>query len=323
MGETIPALPTRPLGARGPRIGVLGLGTWSMGGAWRMGWGEQDDARSLAALEAAFSAGVDWVDTAPVYGLGAAERLLRAPLADHPEVRVFSKVGFVDDHAVDLTPASVRRQCEQSLQRLGRERIDLLQLHWPDASVPIEETWTAMAQLHDEGLVAALGISNHDPGDVERAHRLRPVDALQLRYNLLDRRAEGDLIPWAREHGVGVLAYSPLASGLLGGRFDPARLAHDDWRRRDPRFAQEADTAPAVLAVLRDAADALGVEPAAIAIAWTLATAGVTAAIGGLRDAADVPGLVAAGLLDLAPELLRALEESTSVPALAARDGRR
>ncbi len=315
------AMRFRRLGVAGPRIGVVGLGTWSMGGAWRMGWGEQDDDASIAAIEAAVDAGVDWLDTAPVYGLGAAERLLRAPLARHPHVRVFSKVGFVGDSGVDLSPSAVRRQCEESLARLGRDRLDLLQLHWPDEAVPIDETWSAMCALRDEGLVAALGISNHGLADIERAHRAGRVDALQVRYSLLDRRAEDDLIPWARAEGVGVLAYSPLASGLLGGRFDPARLAPDDWRRTDERFLREAGTAPVVIEALRELVGSDGIATAAIA--WTLETPGVTAAIGGVRGASDVPALVRAARHAWDSSTLRELDDLTRSSARADRVGRR
>lgn len=321
VDSKIESMPRRRLGEHGPEIGVVGIGTWSMGGSWRMGWGTQSTADSVAALEAAFARGVDWVDTAPVYGLGVAERVLRAPLAAHPEVRVFSKAGFVGDSGVDLSPASVRQQFEGSLERLGRDRLDLYQLHWPDEHVPIESTWEAMCALRDEGLVGAIGISNHTRAEVERAHRVGRVDMLQLRYSLLDRRAEADLIPWALEHGAGVLAYSPLASGLLGGRFDPERMAADDWRRTDDRFQLELAAMPAAIEALRHAAEPGG--EAAAAIAWSLAMPGITAAIAGVRRAPDVAGLVRAATLGLGEDAIRMLSEATESFGLRERTGRR
>ncbi len=290
---------TRRLGTEGPELTVVGFGTWAVGGPYRFGWGPQDDADSVAAIRHAVEAGVNWIDTAAVYGIGHSEEVVgRAlePWMVGEEVLVATKcgrkwVGSRDTGGLvfDLRPESIRQECEESLQRLGLERIDLYQFHWPDTETgtPIEESWGTMVELVDEGKVRWCGVSNFGVDLLERCERIRHVDSLQPPFSLVNRSARKNLISWCREHGTGVIAYSPMASGLLTGAFSRERLAdlaEDDWRRRSSDF-QEPGLSRILHLVeeLRAIARRLGVELSALAVAWTLAIEGVTAAIVGGR----------------------------------------
>src|SRR2546421_7186722 len=248
-------LPTRPLGSSGLDITPVGFGAWGIGGGgWAFGWGPQDDADSLAAMRRALEQGVNWIDTAAVYGLGHSEevvgRLLRElPAGERP--LVFTKCGLVWD-ARDrmkearrvLRPDSIRNECEASLRRLGVERIDLYQFHWPDETgTPVEDSWQAMVRLVEQGKVRAAGVSNFDAPLLERCEAIRHVDSLQPPFSLIRRDAAEREIPWCAEHDTGVIVYSPMQSGLLTDSFTAARvaaLAPDDWRRRSPQFQQPA-----------------------------------------------------------------------------------
>src|SRR6266545_7852815 len=244
-------LPTRALGSSGLDITTVGLGAWAIGGGgWAFGWGPQDDSDSLAAMHRAVELGINWIDTAAVYGLGHSEevvgRLLRElPARERP--LVFTKCGLVwDAHnrmaeaRRVLRPDSIRKECEASLRRLGVERIDLYQFHRPDETgTPVEDSWHTMVRLVEEGKVRAAGVSTFDVQLLERCEAIRHVDSLQPPFSLIRREAAKAELPWCAEHGSGVVCYSPMQSGLLTDRFDAARvarLAPDDWRRRAPEF---------------------------------------------------------------------------------------
>jgi aryl-alcohol dehydrogenase-like predicted oxidoreductase len=321
-------LVSRRLGSRGPELSAVGFGTWAVGGPWKFGWGPVDDDESVAAVRHAVEAGVTWIDTAPVYGLGHAEEVVAQaiePFRAGDEVLVFTKCGRTWDRtapeiAYDLRPDSIRRQCEESLRRLGVERIDLYQFHWPDPATgtPVEDSWTAMDELADEGKVRWLGVCNFDLELLRRCEAVRHVDSLQVPVSLLSRHALAELIPWCAEHGTGVLAYSPLGGGLLAGSFTRERLASlapDDWRRsgapfQEPKLSQTL----ALVDRLRGMAELLGCTVAELAIAWTLAVPGVTGAIAGARVPAHVDGWLGAADIALDAETLaeleRALEET-------------
>jgi aryl-alcohol dehydrogenase-like predicted oxidoreductase len=311
-------LPSRPLGRSGLDITTVGFGAWAAGGGgWAFGWGPQDDEESLDAMRRAVALGVNWIDTAAVYGLGHSEelvgRLLRElPAAERP--LVFTKGGQVwnerDRMAAavrTLAPASLRREVEASLRRLGVDRIDLYQFHWPDAvGTPIEESWAEMGRLVDEGKVRAAGLSNFDVPLLERCEAIRHVDSLQPPFSLIRRDAAAAEIPWCVEHETGVICYSPMQSGLLTDRFDAARvegLADDDWRRRSAEFRPpRLDRNLALRDALRPIARRHGATVSAVAVAWTLAWPGVTGAIVGARSARQVEGWIAAATLELTPE---------------------
>lgn len=239
----------RRLGPSDLEISRLGIGTAPIGslpGKWWVNWGPQDDGDSVRAIHAAVDGGVNWVDTAPFYGWGHAEEVVGRALAGRDDVLVFTKCGTLcrdnGDDFMDLSPESIRRDCERSLRRLRRERVDLLQFHDPDRSVPIEESWGALQELVAEGKVRHGGLSNHLPELVERALAVGPVAALQFQYSALVRAHEEDLLPYALGRDLGVIVWSPLASGFLTDGFSLDVLSEDDFRRTHP-FA-ELDLSP-------------------------------------------------------------------------------
>jgi aryl-alcohol dehydrogenase-like predicted oxidoreductase len=318
ISMTTPALPTRQLGTSGLHLTTVGFGAWAAGGGqWAFGWGPQDDDESLDAMRRALALGVNWIDTAAVYGLGHSEELIGRLLrdlrgADRPYV--FTKGGLVwnegDRMAAPvqtLSPESIRTEVEASLRRLGVERIDLYQFHWPDSvGTPIEDSWAALAELVEQGKVRAAGVSNFDVGLLDRCEAIRHVDSLQPPFSLIRREVAGREIPWCAEHAAGVIAYSPMQSGLLTDRFDAARvagLAPDDWRRRSAEFRPpRLDRNLALRDALRPIARRHGTTASAVAVAWTLAWPGVTGAIVGARSARQVEGWIGAAALRLSTE---------------------
>jgi aryl-alcohol dehydrogenase-like predicted oxidoreductase len=310
-------LSKRRLGVNGPTISTLGFGSWAVGGEWAFGWGPQDDAESLAAMRRAVELVVDWIDTAAVYGLGHSEevvgRLLRElPPPDRP--LVFTKccqLWNVDDPMAlpssVLRPESIRRECEASLGRLGVERIDLYQFHWPDLSgTAVEDSWGEMARLVAEGKVRWAGVCNFDVALLERCEPILHVDSLQPPLSAIRRDVLAAQVPWCLRNGTGVIVYSPMQTGLLSGRWTAERasgLARTDFRRRAAEFQPPRLQRNLALAeALRPIAARHGVSVGAVAIAWTLAWPGITGAIVGARSAAQVDGWIAAAELALAPE---------------------
>lgn len=306
-------LATRGLGPRGPHITTVGFGAWAIGGGgWAYGWGAQDDAASVAALIHAVSRGVNWVDTAALYGLGHSEEVVGRALCEIPAAErpyVFTKCGLLTDPAKpfeeprrDLHPRSIRRECEASLGRLGVETIDLYQFHWPDQTgVRVEDSWGEMARLADEGKVRWIGVSNFDIDLLRRCEAIRHVDSLQPPFSLIARKS-AELLDWCRAQGTGVICYSPMQSGLLTDNFTVDRLAamdEHDWRRGSPEFGEPRLTANLALRdALRPVAERHRVPVAAVAIGWVLAWPGVTAAIVGARSDQQVDGwLQASGLI--------------------------
>ena len=321
-------LPTAPLGTSGLDITRVGFGAWAVGGGgWKFGWGSQEDDDSVAAIRTAVEHGINWVDTAPVYGLGRSEEVVGRALRDLPErdrPYVFTKCGLTwngpDDgqHNV-MAPDSVRREVEDSLRRLGVERIDVYQVHWPPADgTELDDYWAVMAELKDAGKVRAIGLSNHDVKQLARAEDVAHVDSLQPPFSLVSRDAAADLLPWCAENGTGVVVYSPMQSGLLTGAMTAERIASlpdDDWRRTNPDFTGEGGRRNLALAgALRPVAERRGVPVAAVAVAWTLAWPGVTGAIVGARDARQVEGWLPAATLTLTDddldELTRAVRDT-------------
>lgn len=314
-------LPTRPLGSSGLEIAAVGFGAWAIGGGgWAFGWGPQDDASSLAAMRHALGLGINWIDTAAVYGLGHSEelvgRLLRElPPADRP--LVFTKCGLVWDESNRmkqprrvLKPESIRAECEASLRRLGVERIDLYQFHWPDdTGTPVEDSWAEMVRLVEEGKVRAAGVSNFDVALLQRCAAIRHVDSLQPPFSLIRRKAAANEIPWCAEHSTAVICYSPMQSGLLTDRFTTDRVAAlptDDWRRRASEFQQpKLGRNLGLRDALRPIAQRHGTTVSAVAVAWVLTWPAVTGAIVGARSPDQVEGWIPAATLELTQEDLK------------------
>ena len=322
-------LPTRPLGTSGLEITTVGFGSWAVGGGgYAFGWGPQDDRRSVAAITHAAELGVNWVDTAAIYGVGHSEEVVGRAVRSLPEGSrplVFTKCGLEWDPADpssdwrELTPATVRRGAEDSLRRLGLEQIDLFQIHWPDdRGNPIEPGWEEMLALKEEGLVRAVGVSNFDLGLLERCESLGHVDSLQPPFSLIGRDTAGELLPWALEHGTGVICYSPMKNGLLTDSFGPERIAsmaEDDWRRSAPSFQEPSlGRNLALRDALRPVAERHDVTVAAVAVAWVLAWPGVSGAIVGGRAPEQVDGWIGAAELVLSDadldEIAAAVEAS-------------
>jgi aryl-alcohol dehydrogenase-like predicted oxidoreductase len=311
----------RNLGTEGPEITLLGLGTWAIGGPYEFGWGPVDDQESIAAIRHGVESGINWVDTAPVYGVGHSEEIVgRAirPWRAGDEVFLFTKCGrnYYSKSRIssNLRPETIRAECEESLGRLGVDRIDLLQFHWPDpdTGTPIEDSWGTMVELIDEGKLRWVGVSNFDVALLDRCEAIRHVDSVQPPFSLIQRSARKDVIPWCRGHGTGVIVYAPMASGLLTGKYDReaiGNLAPDDWRRRSANFTEPALSRNLRLVeALRPVSHRLGTTLAALAIAWTLATPGVTGAIVGARRPEQVNGWIGASAITLDPETLQEIE---------------
>ena len=309
------SLPTARLGWTDMHLTRVGFGAWAIGGGgWAYSWGTQDDTESIAAIRYAVESGVNWIDTAAVYGLGHSEEVVSAALAGIPEADrpyVFTKAGLVWDPAERSSaprragdPASLRAEVEASLRRLRVERIDLYQMHWPaEDGTAMEEYWQTFLDLKREGKIRAAGLSNHDICRLEAAEGLGHLDAVQPPFNLIHRDAADDVLLWAREHETGVIVYSPMASGLLTGAFSAERAASldpGDWRASHPDFQEPALSANLALAEdLNPIAERHGVTPAAVAVAWTLSFPGVTGAIVGARRPRQVEGWLPAAALEL------------------------
>jgi aryl-alcohol dehydrogenase-like predicted oxidoreductase len=312
---TSTTLTTAPLGRTGLQITRVGLGTWAIGGPWDFGWGPQDDDESVTAIREAVERGINWIDTAAVYGLGHSEevvgRAVRAlPEPDRPYV--FTKAGMVWEEGSSSAARaghSIKREAEDSLRRLGVEVIDLLQIHWPpEDGTSIEDAWTQVVELRDEGKIRFGGVSNFDAGQLARCEAIGHVDTLQPPLSLINRGVLDATLPWCAEHGTGVIVYSPMQSGLLTGRWSHERfeqLADDDWRRRSGAFTgRRFEQNLALVEALKPLAEDLGTSVAELAIAWTLHQPGVSAAIVGARRAGQVAGWIGAGEVHLDEEAL-------------------
>ncbi len=329
------SLPLRRLGRTDMEITRVGFGAWAIGGPdWAVGWGAQDDRDSVVAIRHAVDRGINWIDTAAIYGLGHSEELVGRALAEmHEDERpyVFTKCGLVWDAQNRKAsprqvgaPDSIRREVEASLSRLGVERIDLYQMHWPaEDGTPIEEYWQTLLDLKVEGKVRAVGLSNHDVAQLEAAELLGHVDTLQPPFSAIRRNAAQQLLPWCHAHETGVIVYSPMQAGLLSGRFTAARAATlpgDDWRSRNALFQGGALERNLRLAdAFRPVAKRHGTTVAAAAVAWTLAWPGVTGAIVGARNPQQVDGWIDAATLKLTHEDMA--EIARAIGALEAGSG--
>jgi aryl-alcohol dehydrogenase-like predicted oxidoreductase len=284
---------TRQLGTTEMFLTTVGFGAWAIGGPeWAFGWGPQDDRESVAAIHKALDLGVNWIDTAAVYGLGHSEQLVGEALRgrrDQVMVATKCSLRWGDNSNVysSLAAASVREEAEQSLRRLGVDRIDLYQIHWPFPDEQIEEGWSTMAELVHEGKLRHVGVSNFSVPQMKRAQAIHPIASIQPPYSMINRRIEADVLPFCVEHGIGVIAYSPMQSGLLTGSFTKGRVADldsRDWRRRDKSFQEPILTkALELVERLQPIAERTGHTMAQLAIAWILKRQGVTAAIVGAR----------------------------------------
>jgi aryl-alcohol dehydrogenase-like predicted oxidoreductase len=299
----------RRLGNSDMDITRIGFGSWAIGGpaeGWEASWGPQDEDEAIGAIHRALDLGINWIDTAAVYGLGHSEELVARALGGYsgPRPYVFTKCGLPwDAHgqaARKLTAESIRAECEASLRRLQVETVDLYQIHWPTKDErENEEGWRTMAELQREGKTRWIGLSNWDVPQIRMAQQIAPVTSMQPPYSLIKRRIEPEILPYCREQGIGVIVYSPMGSGLLTGAMTRERIAslpENDWRKTDERFRDpQLGYALNIVDKLRAIGERHGRMPGEVAIAWTLAAPGVTAAIVGGRSAKQVEETAGAG----------------------------
>jgi aryl-alcohol dehydrogenase-like predicted oxidoreductase len=305
------------LGNSDLHITPIGFGAWAIGGSgWEFGWGDQDDKASVTAIHRALELGVNWIDTAAVYGMGHSEEVVAAALKSWsgPRPYVFTKCGLLGDNGGyvhrNLRADSIRRECENSLRRLKVDRIDLYQIHWPTED--LEAGWAEMARLQKEGKVRWIGISNFDAGQMRRAAQIAPITSLQPPYSLVRREIETDILPYSQSHGVGVIVYSPMQSGLLTGAMTRERIAtlpDSDWRGRDPEFREpKLSKNLALVDRLRRIGQKYGRPPGQVAVAWVLRNPAVTAAIVGARTPQQVEQNVGAADLHLTDDDVTEIE---------------
>jgi aryl-alcohol dehydrogenase-like predicted oxidoreductase len=302
----------RTLGNSDLKITPIGFGAWAVGGGdWQFSWGPQDDNDSIAAIHRALDLGINWIDTAAIYGLGHSEEVVgRALKSTSHKPYVFTKCSmrWHEDRSIynSLKANSIAEEVEASLRRLGVEAIDLYQVHWPNPDSEIEEGWEALAKLREQGKLRWIGVSNFNVEQMKRAQKIAPITSLQPPYSMLRRAIEEEILPFAKANNIGVINYSPMVSGLLTGKMTAARVAAlpaDDWRRRavefnEPRLSRNLR----LVELLREIGSAHGVTPGVVAVAWTLHHPAITAAIVGGRNAKQVEETAAAITFRLAEE---------------------
>jgi aryl-alcohol dehydrogenase-like predicted oxidoreductase len=311
----------RKLGNSDLHITPVGFGAWAIGGSgWDYAWGQQDDADSIAAIHRSLEFGVNWIDTAAVYGIGHSEEVVARALKEWSGQRpyVFTKCVLRWDDKGHVSPVhkaeSIREECENSLRRLRTDVIDLYQMHWPppDNGTGLEEVWRAMVDLQKEGKVRWMGVSNFNVAQIQRAEKIAPVTSDQPPYSMIRRAVEKEILPYCRQRGIGVISYAPMASGLLTGamtRERAAALPPDDFRSRNPEFREPRLSKNIELVErLRRVGTRHGRTPGEVAIAWVLHNPAVTGAIVGARNAKQVDGVMRSAELKLSPEEIREVE---------------
>ena len=312
---------TRPLGNSDLKITPIGFGAWAIGGGdWEYAWGAQDDADSIAAIHRALELGINWIDTAAVYGLGHSEEVVARALASWsgPRPYVFTKCSMrwnVQERKIyrSLKAASLREELEQSLRRLKVDVIDLYQIHWPEPADEIEEGWQTLMRFKEEGKIRYAGVSNFDIPQMARIRKFGEITSLQPPYSLLRRDTETDLLPYCQRQDIGVLVYSPMASGLLTGKMSAERVAKmpaDDFRKKSANFnGAKLERNLKLVEVLREIGKQHEKSPGEVAIAWTLREEAVTAAIVGARNASQVDGIIGAATFRLSKQEIANLED--------------
>lgn len=310
----------RRLGNSDMEITRIGFGAWAIGGSgWEFAWGDQEDQDSISAIHRALDLGMNWIDTAAVYGLGHSEEVVARAVegwSGSKRPYIFTKCGMVWDEqrqvGNSLKADSVRKEVESSLRRLKVETVDLLQIHWPEPDEEIEEGWAELAKLQKEGKIRYIGVSNFSVEQMKRAQAIAPITSLQPPYSLLRRAIEPEILPYCAENNIGVICYSPMQSGLLTGAMTRERaqnLPENDWRRNNREFQEPRLTANLRLVdLLREIGDRHGRSPGEIAVAWTLRRPELTAAIVGARSAEQVDGIIGAGTFRLSGEEIDRIE---------------
>ena len=316
-------LQRRQLGNTDMHITPVGFGAWALGGGgWVYSWGPQDDRESIAAIHRALDLGINWIDTAAGYGLGHSEEVVGKALTGMAErPYVFTKCSLTWNERGEIIASlkrdTIRRECEDGLRRLKLDVIDLYQIHWPRPDEDIEQGWATLAELQREGKVRWIGVSNFSVAQMRRAEAIAPINSLQPPYSLIRPEVEHEILPYCQEHNIGVIVYSPMYSGLLSGKMTAERIKNmpfDDWRQRDPEFQMpRLEQNLRLVSTLAEIGKRHGVEPGAVAIAWTLRHPGVTGAIVGARRPSQVDGIFPYAAFRLSPQETEQLNGVVSV----------
>jgi aryl-alcohol dehydrogenase-like predicted oxidoreductase len=317
---------TRPFGNSDMLITPIGFGAWAIGGnEWAYGWGAQEDADSISAIHAALDHGINWIDTAAVYGLGHSEEVVAAALRSRPaKPYIFTKCGLTwgADREVQNNLRSIRQEIEDSLRRLQVDVIDLYQIHWPNPDPDIEAAWEVLRELQEQGKVRWIGVSNFSVQQLQRAQQIAPITSNQPPYSMVRRDIEADVLPYCQQQNIGIIVYSPMQAGLLTGAMTLERalsLPADDWRSRDSHFREPRLSRHLRLVdVLKGIAQRHGCTPAEVAISWTLRLPAVTGAIVGARNPQQIAGIIGGGTLQLTADDLaqiEAFEQANPIPA--------
>jgi aryl-alcohol dehydrogenase-like predicted oxidoreductase len=310
---------TRQLGNSDLHLTPIGYGAWAIGGGnWEFAWGAQDDDESVKTIERALDSGINWIDTAAIYGLGHSEEVVAKALKNsHHKPYVFTKCSmrWFPDRQIyrSLKAGSLQEEIENSLRRLRIDTIDLYQIHWPNPEDEIEEGWETLARFQEEGKVRYIGVSNFNVEQMKRVQKIAPITSLQPPYSLLNRKIEDEILPFCLENHIGVINYSPMVSGLLTGKMTADRiksLPEDDWRKRSANFVEpKLSNNLELVELLREIGKAHNVEPGVVAIAWTLRHPAITAAIVGARRPDQVDGVLPAATFRLSEQEIAKIEE--------------
>ena len=309
---------TRQLGSSDLQLTPIGYGAWAIGGGnWEFAWGAQDDDESVRTIERALDAGINWIDTAAVYGLGHSEEVVAKALkrsGKRPYIFTKCSMRWDENRQIhrSLKAKSLEEELENSLRRLNVETIDLYQIHWPNPESEIEEGWETLARFKKQGKVRYIGVSNFNVEQMKRVQKIAPITSLQPPYSLLNRGIEAEILPFCEQNDIGVINYSPMASGLLTGKMTAersAKLPADDWRRRSPNFNEpKLSKNLKLVELLREIGKPHGVEPGVVAIAWTLRKPAVTAAIVGARRPDQVDGILLAVTFRLSGDEIKRID---------------
>ncbi|MGC1299821.1 MAG: aldo/keto reductase [Alloacidobacterium sp.] len=309
----------KALGNSDLHLTAIGFGAWAIGGGnWEFGWGAQDDDESVSTIERSLDSGINWIDTAAIYGLGHSEEVVARAIKNSPhKPYVFTKCSmrWFPDRRIyrSLKAGSLQEEIEESLRRLRVDAIDLYQIHWPNPEDEIEEGWETLARFQQEGKVRHIGVSNFNVAQMKRVQKIAPITSLQPPYSILRRDIETEILPFCRQHNIGVINYSPMLSGLLTGKMTAERiqnLPEDDWRKRSPNFNEpKLSKNLKLVELLREIGKAHNVEPGVVAIAWTLRQPAITAAIVGARRPDQIDGILPAATFRLSQEEIARIEE--------------
>ncbi len=307
----------KKLGNSDMEISRIGIGAWAIGGKWEWGWGAQDDRDSINTIQHALTKGINWIDTAPVYGLGHSEEVVGKAIKGLSEKPlIFTKCSFTwNDHG-EITPSlkaeNIRREVEDSLRRMDIECIDLYQIHWPNPEEEIEEGWQTMVDLKKEGKIRYLGVSNHSIDQMKRLQAIAPITSQQPPYSLVNRSYEDELLPFCQENNTGVICYSPMGSGILTGKMTRERidaLEEGDWRKNAEDFKEpKLNRNLQIVEKLIEVGNQYGCSAAEVAIAWVLKNPSVTAAIVGMRSPEQADGVIGGATLELTPQDIDLIE---------------